>query len=207
MPQQDFVSGAKIVKYSAEGDTYNRFKGVLRVDRADIVEGKRYCVVKVLPNDLCVFQLPNELADGLSVVKIENHLRNASSVTLKGKKKKNAVKIKADSKLCTLLYIDGSVCDVYCPLSGKLIEINDALAVDNGLKLQSEHDELVSGSSSNYHQDKHKYQYLAVISPNNEIPPADTDIGMFVQNKTICWAFSKGECTRGDACKFDHIKI
>ena len=85
------------------------------------------------------------------------------------------------------------------PVGGKVLEINDVISRDFSL-LQSLTDFDQSG-------------YVCVIYPNTEIPRADgpRNWEMLVDQvqhnlimKNLCFAFVKGNCTKGDSCKFVH---
>lgn len=130
------------------------------------------------------------------------------SATMSGKQKRGAQRIHAGSILCTITIecagddgtISSSSYDLISPIGGKLLEVNEGL-LDNKQLLS--HENYGTG-------------YIAILFPEEEIPSIDgcrdfdalsQKISNQQQSKLsrVCYAWQKGECTRGDTCKFNHV--
>jgi hypothetical protein len=182
-----FSKNAKIESASEKGE--NLFKSRLFVEEAK----PEHCVAMVLPNELCLLFLPDNLCKDAKTCIFDNSLMaKTASVELTGKKKKGAVTLEVDSRVCTIVRCDGESINILSPLRGKVLELNDKLIEAAKEAVQQDGDSFERG-------------YLAVVSPMNALPPAGTDLTVFEEHRKVCHEWLKTRtCARGDACIFDH---
>ncbi len=195
----------------------NKLPNVLESTKAEPCESNKHCSLEkrfknklvvendpwvldamVMFNDICVLMSK----DSLQAVSIK-YAGTLNMDGISGKQKKGAQTIKAGYTMCTVDTGVGGLVELRTPVGGKLLEINEALLAHPEL-LQTHH------SSSGY---------IAVIYPNTEIPSLDSggcvDYAGLVSRlnskhaanrSDVCFAFNKGNCARGDKCKFGHEK-
>ncbi len=169
-----------------------RFKNKLTVDNDDFVMD-----AMVMHNDICVLMCKKSMS-----VQSLNFPTSVHTENISGKQKKGAQNIKAGHIMCEVTLKDGLVCHLKTPVGGKLLEINEALLLNPSL-LETHH------SSSGF---------IAIIYPNTEIPSLVNggcvdyhSLLARINSKhagksNACFAFSKGNCTRGDSCRFEHTE-
>ena len=162
----------------------------------------------ILDNGISVLVAPeNFCKERLSGNKFDITLAPYSAI-MSGKQKRGARKLHAGNILCTIKiesigddgYISVLSYDLITPIGGKLLEINEGL-LDNKDLLS--HENYGTG-------------YIAILFPEEEIPSIDgcRDFDSLAQKiskqqqsklSRVCYAWQKGECTRGDTCKFNHV--
>lgn len=91
------------------------------------------------------------------------------------------------------MHRDGSTHDLLAPVGGQLLELNSELSAD----LQC-----ISVGTG----------FVAILYPDTEVPTIDGALDwnallakMHNAEKRQCFQWLKGDCTRGDMCKFKHI--
>jgi len=148
-------------------------------------------------NEICVLMTKSPL-NAVSV----QFADTVNAASFSGKQKKGAQTVKAGHIMCTVM-VEGAEepLQLRTPVGGKLLELNDLLALHPEM-LASHHNS--SG-------------FVAVIYPNTEIPSLaaggcadyatlmERITGKTASNKgNVCFSFQKGNCTRGNKCKFSH---
>lgn len=161
----------------------------------------------VLANGICVLMIDDSAssisATTIDISKVETieFSEGLSTDCISGKKKKGAVKLQAGSIIGTMGITTTSTdpmtsstkkYQMITPVGGQLLELNSQL---------QNNPHLISQAGG--------LGYLAVIYPDTEIPTPESQIDSHPKGKTVskdwtCHAFQKGECKRGDKCRFLH---
>ena len=148
-----------------------------------------YAHIYVMPNNICMLVLPEPTSTSHFTYSITN------KELLSGKKKKGATNIKADSVLASLSCIDGTIKEIRSPIGGSILELNDTLTIN----------------PSYLNEEPLGRGYLAILLPDTTIPSPDNGINwddvkveMSLKGSNICYAWLKGNCHRGNSCRFEH---
>jgi hypothetical protein len=178
--------------------------GVRGIESND--KGEKRCVLDamMLKNELCVLVFNEELlasltATGDSIDRIQ-FTDSLETDGFSGKRKKGAQVLKAGSSICSVLLRSGDTVQCSTPVGGQLLEMNTALTA----QIASSTDAVVSSASL-------RAAYVAIVMPNTIVPTLDGGSSwdallqqMKDANTKVCFAFIRGECKRGDKCKFEH---
>jgi hypothetical protein len=215
-----FSKGATLVH--AEGASKNScgtdklFKAKLFVQDGggEGMADKMHAVAFVLPNDLCLLLLPEQLNDRIASCTLEKSMVSNYTV-LSGKKKKGAATIAPGARVAIAKTTAGDTIDILCPMRGKLLELNAAI-------VPAEEEEKEGGASEAGGADEDEKKaapptpsatapsgfqrgYLVVLSPFGDMPPVGTDLDKMSEHRNVCHAWqSGGWCARGDTCIFEH---
>ncbi len=153
----------------------------------------------VLHNNICVLMSKTPL----NALKV-SFADNMCTENVSGKLKKGAQTIKAGCTICSVVIDGGDVVQLKTLVGGKLLEMNEALLANPTL-LNTHHNST---------------GFVAIVYPDTEIPTLDaggcSNWSSLVEriqakrtkskaDRDVCFAFLKGNCTRGDTCKFGHI--
>lgn len=156
----------------------------------------------VMDNGICVLTIPERIVnEKLKFNKFEL-LILCNSAHVSGKQKKGAQNIHAGNVILSINIastesIPACSIDLVTPIGGKLLEVNDNLNLNPRLLIDES-----QGAG-----------YVAILFPENEIPSIDgcTDFEALKEKmrfkstmSRVCYAWQKGECNRGDSCKFSH---
>lgn len=157
--------------------SFNR-KFVFRITAEDKDD---YLVALALPNSICVLVAPTTLRP--SSISFPEEV----SSSISGKRKKGAKVIFVGTPLMICHYADGSSKAYRSPITGQLLELNEKLFLE--LEAVVLNPEVEEG-------------YIAVIFPSSKIQDGEKSS----KNDNICYAWAKGECSRGNKCRFVHSK-
>lgn len=131
----------------------------------------------VLPNGICLLVTKTAVQDVVSV-SFDKDILNSS---ISGKRKKGARKIKPGSIVCTITLENEQSIEMKSPVGGQLVEANLTLQTDPTLLANP-----------------YRGGYVCVVYPTT---PA---MLMGEVNSRVCYDWLKGNCDRGDECKFVH---
>jgi hypothetical protein len=176
----------------------------------------------MMRNELCVLMFQEDYLDGLisyngpaepvSVAKIQ-FCTNLDTDAVAGKRKKGAQIVKAGSPVCTVTFNNGSSKQFCTPVGGQLLELNTSLEVNCNATSSNSTTSVGTAPVESLNFQQLKAAYVAVIMPNTIVPTLDLHptwesliqhMQETAANANVCFAFQKGECKRGDKCKFIH---
>jgi hypothetical protein len=165
----------------------------------------------VLPNEICVLCINSNAVlsrsgktpeEDMSVLADSHTFRFVDSVAVdsavSGKKKRGAHELRAGDVVAELCCGDGNTIQLKCPIGGAVLELNQALCRPGGLARLWDKP---AGEG-----------YVCVLYPNSEVPSLEypdwdsliAKIERSRAQRNICFAWQKGECSRGGNCKFLH---
>jgi hypothetical protein len=172
---------------SSFGSYERRFEYKIYVDNLSYLEAF------VMANGVCVMFFPLMVCD---VSESVNFIVNTDGIS--GKRKKGAQRVKGGSIICSLTCISGEVMNFKSPVGGQLLEINTLLQSPQGIAL-------LNGMPCGE-------RYVCVLLPDEELPTPDAISSTGTKHESnmlnkdsVCFAWIKGNCKRGDTCKFDHF--
>lgn len=146
----------------------------------------------VLDNNICVIAMQK----GLDVKQVTYPSLSVDGVY--GKQKKGAMRIQALQTICIVTTQDDRELELVSPISGRILEMNDRLQSTPSL-LQSR-----PGAEG----------YLLLLSSDvpkllDKAAGAITSLDELLDPKkqNVCFAWSKGSCSRGDICKYEHPRL
>lgn len=153
-----------------------------------VVEDPNYLDAYVMNNDICVL-FPKQ---SLTVVAIDYLV---STDNMSGRRKKGALKIKADSSICNVTLSTGTVIGLKTPVGGQVLEINQLIQSNFEWLLDLECGE----------------RYVVIIFPDTKVPSLNQSIDEWravqqaiAERSNVCYKWLRGQCVRGDTCKFLH---
>jgi len=153
---------------------------------------KHMLTAYIMANGICVLTATSPWLEG-NVVSVCFE-KSLSTEAISGKKKKGARKIRPDTKLCTIVLVnqEGQLesrreVQLFSPVGGQVLELN-TLLVESPLLVATQ--ALGRG-------------FVAVVFPDEELPSLENG-GVVKSKDNFCFAFRRGSCVRGDACKFKH---
>lgn len=162
---------------------------------------KHFMTAMVMHNDVCVLTAVNciHIAEEDIIVVFHPSL---STDAISGRNKKGANLVKAGDIIITVTSSKTQEkIELRTPVGGKLLELNEQLLLNPKLVVT----------------EKDNTGYVAVLHPNTDIPNLDDardyeslakKMEVKMNEKSICYAFlNKGNCARGDRCKFKHQRI
>ena len=156
-------------------------------------------VAKIMYNEICVLFFSKSQQVFISQKKASFTFSTSLHTDgISGKRKKAALTINSGYGIGELKSEDGEIIKIKTPVGGQLLEMNETLISQLHVKNDDNDIERV---------------YIAVLLPNTWIPTLDNvgNTNWFSDYITAqrernnkCFAFMKGACLRGAACKFLH---
>jgi hypothetical protein len=154
----------------------------------------------VMYNGVCVLKLNCNIPNVLDHIKNFRYLIDFRADSIKGKRKKSAIKLKIGSPLCSCTTNNDEIITFRTPVGGQLLEINDNYVKDP--------EKIKDGTCLN--------NYIAIIIPNITFPDFDeidekSNIYLnellkprYLSNRRCFDWLKTNSCQRGDSCKFIH---